>query len=108
MFEVSPVATHRVTMNGADMIMSSHHGPGQPFQYGTESSGRHVEPAWLEPDPLRVWHPPKVICQIRICNEVLTTSSVRLQAVGDAGEGDDRHMSSLLSRSKLSLNVPAR
>src|SRR5262249_16105616 len=31
MFEVYPVATHRVGMNGSNVIMSSHDGRGQPF-----------------------------------------------------------------------------
>src|SRR5262245_16300435 len=100
MFKVSPMATHRVAMNGAYMVMSSHHGPGQPFQYNTESARSHVEPAWLEPDPVRVGYPTTVIFQIHICDEMLTASSVRVEAVSDTVKGDDGHVSSSLSLSR--------
>src|SRR5262249_53258113 len=82
-------------------IMSSNHGPGEAFQHKTESARRHVEPAWLEPDPVGVGHPQTVVFQVRIRNEVLTAPSVRFETVGDAVEGDDRHVSSLLLLSKL-------
>src|SRR5215510_7043423 len=100
MLKVSPMATHCVAMAGAYMVMSSHSCPRQPFQHKTKSARRYVEPAWLEPDPVRVGHPTTVIFQIQICDEMLTASSVSVEAIRDTVEGDDRHVFSLLSLSR--------
>src|SRR5437870_3394972 len=31
MLEISPVTTHRIAMNGANVVVSSHHGAGEAF-----------------------------------------------------------------------------
>src|SRR5262245_27878063 len=102
MLKVSPMATHCVAMNGAYMVMSSDSCPRQPFQYETESAQRYGEPAWLQPDPVRVGHTTTVIFQIQIRDDMLTASSVRVEAIRNTVEGDDLHLFSLLCLSRRS------
>src|SRR5262245_23022079 len=100
MLKVSPMATHCVAMNGAYMVMRSHSCPRQPFQYEPESASRYGDPAGLERGSVRVWQSTTVIFQIQICDEMLTASSVRVEAIRNTVEGDDRHLFSLLCLSR--------
>src|SRR5712664_3834499 len=94
MLTISPMTTHRIAMNGANVIMSSHHRTGETFQNDAESSGRYVERAGLEPDTIRVRNPETVIFQVNVCNEMFAAPSIRIEAVGETAICGDRHMSS--------------
>src|SRR6202022_396520 len=94
--QVSPVTTHRITMNVADVVVRSHHRAGETFQNNAESAGCDVEAARLEPDPIRIRNPETIIFQIRVGNEVFSAPSIRIEAVGETVEGSDRHMSAFL------------
>src|SRR5262249_44340871 len=91
MLEISPVTVDGVAMNGPDMIMGPDHRTGEALENKTESTRRHVEPAWLEPDAVGVGNPPTVIGQVRVRDEVSAAPSVRLKAIGRTAKGDDRH-----------------
>src|SRR5438874_6099715 len=93
MLKVSPMTTHRIAMNGANMVVSSHHRAGKAFQHDAESSRCDVEGAWLEPDTIRVRNPETVVFQVDVGNEVFAAPSIRIEAVGEIAEGCDRHMS---------------
>src|SRR5438309_2156252 len=92
MLQVSPVTPHRVAMNGANVVMSSHHSAGETFQNDAESSRCDVKGAGLEPDTIRVRHPETLVFQVDVSNEVFATSSIRIEAVGKIAERSDRHM----------------
>src|SRR5438105_14554187 len=91
--QVSPMTAHRISMNGANVIVSSHHRAGKAFQNDAESSRCDVEGAGLEPDTIRVRHPETLIFQVDVSNEVFAAPSIRIEAVGETVEGSDRHMS---------------
>src|SRR5690348_15218079 len=107
MLQVSPVTTHRIGMNGANVVVGSDHRTGETFQNDAESSGCDVKAAGLEPDSIRVWHPETVIFQVDVGNKVFAVSSIRIEAIGEIAEGSDRHMSSYCV-SVLWLPRPAR
>src|SRR6266566_4403073 len=98
MLKVSPVTTHRVAMNGANVVVGPHHGAGETFQNDAESSRCDVEAAGLEPDTIRVRNPETVIVQVGVSNEVFAAPSIRIEAVGEIAEGSDRHMSPFIVR----------
>ena len=91
MLEVSPVTTHRIAMNGANMVVSSHHGAGEAFQNDAESSRCDVKTAGLEPDTIRIRNPETVIFQAGVGNKVFAAPSIRIEAIGETVEGSDRH-----------------
>src|SRR5207249_6523478 len=91
MLQVSPVTTHRIAMNGANMVVSSDHRAGETFQNDAESSRCDVKGAGLEPDTIRVRNPETVIFQVDVSNEVFAAPSIRIEAVGEIAEGSDRH-----------------
>src|SRR5438046_439590 len=91
MLKVSPITTHRIAMNGANMVVSSHHRAGETFQDDTESSRCDVKGAGLEPDTIRIRNPETVIFQVDVGNEVFAAPSIRLEAVGEIAEGSDWH-----------------
>src|SRR5438874_11972923 len=91
MLQISPVTTHRIAMNGANMVVSSHHRAGEPFQNDAESSRCDVKGAGLKPDTIRVRHPETLIFQVNVSNEVFAAPSIRLETVGEIAEGSDRH-----------------
>src|SRR5437763_444059 len=93
MLQVSPVTTHRIAMNGANMVVSSHHRTREAFQNDAESSRCDVKEAGLEPDTIRVRHPETVIFQIDVGDEVFAAPSIRIETVGKTVESTDRHMS---------------
>src|SRR4029453_15377515 len=94
MLQISPVTTHRVAMNGANVIVGSNHRAGETFQNDAESSRCDIKATRLEPDTIRVRQPKAVIFQIDARNEVFTAPSTRLEAVGETAKGSDRHMCS--------------
>src|SRR6266480_1000798 len=96
MLKVSPVTTHRIAMNGANVVMSSHYRARETFQNDAESSRCDVKGARLEPDTIRVRHPETLIFQVEVSNEVFPAPSIGIEAVGEIAEGSDRHMSPLL------------
>src|SRR5207245_5930055 len=98
MLKVSPVTTHRIAMHSPNMVVSSHHRTGEPFQNDTESSRCDVEGAGLKPDTIRVRHPETVIFQVDVGNEVFAAPSTRIEAVGKTVEGGDRHKSPFIVR----------
>src|SRR5437588_8989410 len=91
--QVSPVTAHRITMNGANVIVSSHHRARETFQNDAESSRCDVEAAGLEPDTIRVRNPKTVIVQVDISNEVFAAPSIGIKAVGEIAKGSNRHLS---------------
>src|SRR5438046_6863283 len=91
MLQVSPVTTHRIAMNGANMVVSSHHRTGETFQNDAESSRCDVKGAGLEPDTIRVGNPETVIFQVDVGNEVFAAPSIRLEAISETAKGGDRH-----------------
>src|SRR5881409_2989101 len=97
MLKVSPVTAHRIAMNGANMVVSSHHGAGETFQNDAESSRRDVKGAGLEPDTIRIRDPEPLIFQVDVRNEVFAAPSIRIEPVGEIAEGSDWHRSPLLS-----------
>src|SRR6266496_1107695 len=96
MLQVSPVPTHGVAMNGANMVVSSHHRAGKTFQNDAESSRCDVKAAGLEPDTICIRNPETVIIQVGVSDEVFPAPSIRIEAVGEIAEGSDRHKSPLL------------
>src|SRR5437773_8157605 len=80
-------------MNGANVVVSSHHRAGESFQNDAESSRCDVKGAGLEPDTIRVRHPQTVILQVDVGNEVFAAPSIRIEAVGEIAKGSNRHMS---------------
>jgi hypothetical protein len=48
-------------MNGANMVVSSHHRAGEAFQNDAEPSRCDVKGAGLEPDTICIRHPETVI-----------------------------------------------
>src|SRR5947207_2796892 len=106
MLKVSPVTAHRIAINGANMVVSSHHGAGETFQNDAESSRCDVEGARLEPDTIRVRNPKTIIFQIDVRNEVFAAPSIRIETVGEITEGGDRHMSPFVCQ-LLWLSRPA-
>src|SRR5437773_5675833 len=94
MLQVSPVTTHRIAMNGANVVVSSHHRAGEAFQNDAESSRCDVKGAGLEPDTIRVRNPETLIFQVGVSDEVFAAPSIRLEAVGEIVEGSNRDMSS--------------
>src|SRR5438309_4858643 len=96
MLQVSPVTTHRIAMNGTNMVVSSDHRAGKAFQNDAESSRCDVKGAGLEPDTIRIRNPETLIFQVDVSNEVFAAPSIRIEAVGETVEGSDRHMSPLL------------
>src|SRR5438876_5624727 len=93
MLQISPVTTHRIAMNGANMVVSSHHTAGEPFQNDAESSRCDVKGAGLEPDTIRVRNPETVVFEVDVSDEVFAASSIRIEAVGEIAECGNRHMS---------------
>src|SRR6266567_84769 len=93
MLQVSPMTTHRIAMNGANMVVSSHHRTGQTFQNDAESSRRDVKGAGLEPDTIRIRNPETVIFQVDVSDEVFAASSIRIETVAEIAEGSYRHRS---------------
>src|SRR6266404_993083 len=93
MLQVSTVTTHRIAVNGANMVVSSHHRTGETFQNDAESSRCDVKGAGLEPDTVRVRHPETIIFQVDVGNEVFAVPSIRIEAVGETAEGSYRHVS---------------
>src|SRR5437867_3275209 len=91
MLQVSPVTTHCIAMNGANVVMGSHHSAGETFQNDAETSRRNIKGARLEPDAIRVRHPETLIFKADVSNEVFAAPSIRLEAVGKIIEGSDRH-----------------
>src|SRR5439155_3162347 len=89
--KVSPVTTHGITVNGANMVVSSHHRARETFQNDAESSRCDVKGAGLEPDTIRVRNPETIIFQVDVRNEVFAAPSIRIEAVGEIAEGGDRH-----------------
>src|SRR4029077_18665576 len=93
MLQVSPMTTHRIAMNGANVVVTSHHRAGEAFQNDAESSRCDVKATGLEPDTIRVRNPEKVIFQSDSGNEVFAAPSIRIEAVGKTVEGGDWHVS---------------
>src|SRR5205823_12333779 len=91
MLQVSPMTTHRIAMNGANMVVRSHHRAGKTFQNDSEASRCDVEAAGLEPDTIRVRNPETVIFQVGVGNDVFAAPSIRLEAVCEIAEGSDWH-----------------
>src|SRR5947199_7987952 len=92
MLKVSPVTAHRIAMNGANVVVSSHHGAGETFQNDAESSRCDIKATRLEPDTIRIRHPETLIFQIDVRNEVFAAPSIRIESIGETFEGSDRHM----------------
>jgi hypothetical protein len=82
-------------MHVANMVMSSHHGPGETFQNDAESSGCNVEAAGLKPDTIGIRDPETVIVEVGVSNEMFAVPPIRLKAIGETVESSDRHVSSL-------------
>jgi hypothetical protein len=85
-------------MNGANMVMGSHHRTGKTFENEAESSRCDVKATRLEPDTIRIRNPETVVIQVGVGNEVFAAPSIRIEAIGEIAEGSDRHMSPLLGR----------
>src|SRR5438552_17188626 len=106
MLKVSPVTAHRIAMNGANVVVSSHHRAGKTFQNDAESSRCDVEAAGLEPDTICIRNPETVIIQVGVSDEVFPAPSIRIETVGEITEGGDRHMSPFVCQ-LLWLSRPA-
>jgi hypothetical protein len=91
MFQVSPVPAHRVSVNGADVVVSSYPRTGEAFEHDAESSGRNVEVAGLEPDTVRVRDPQPVVFQVNVGDEMVAASVVVVEAISETGKGGDWH-----------------
>jgi hypothetical protein len=82
-------------MNSANMVVSPNYRAGETFQNDAESSGCDVKTTGLEPDTIGVRNPETLIFQVNVRDEVFAAPSSRLEAVGEAAKGIDRHMSRL-------------
>jgi len=91
MLQVSPMAAHCITMNGADVIVSSDPPTGQPFQNYAKSARCNVEATGLEPNTVSIRDPETVLVQVSVGDEMFAAPSSRIEAVGEAAECIDRH-----------------
>src|SRR6266849_1539123 len=105
MLQVSPMTTHRIAMNVADVVMSSDHRNGETFQNDGESARCDVKAAGLEPDTIRIRNPETIFFYISVGNEVFATPPIRIEAVAETVEGSDRHMSPF-SGSRMKALLP--
>jgi hypothetical protein len=80
-------------MNGAHVVVSSHHRARETFQNDGESSRCDVEAAGLKPDTIRVRNPETVIVQVGVSNKMFAASSIGIETVGEIAEGSNRHKS---------------
>ena len=78
-------------MNGANVVVSSHHRAGETFQNDAESARCDIKATRLKPDTIRVRNPETVIFQVDVGNEVVAAPSTCLEAVGETAKGSDRH-----------------
>lgn len=92
------MTAHRIAMNGAHVVVSSHHRAGKTFQNNAESSRCDVKGAGLEPDTVRVRNPETIIFQVDVGNKMFAAPSIRIEAIGEIAEGSDGHMSSFVCR----------
>src|SRR5262245_49137611 len=97
MLQVPPVTAHRVPVNRADVVMDAELGTRKTLQKNAEPSGRDVEAAGLEPDPIGVWNPSALVFDVDIRYEMSTVPLIRIQTVGETFEGCDRHVPSFPS-----------
>src|SRR5262249_17869494 len=86
-----PMATHRIAMHVANMVMSSHHATGETFQKHAESSRRNIKSAGLKPDTVCIRYPETVIVEVSVGDEVFAAPSIRLEAVGATVKCSERH-----------------
>ena len=83
-------------MNGANVVVSSHHRSRETLQDNAESSRCDVEAAGLEPDAVRVRNPETIIFEVGVGNEVFAASSIWIEAISETVEGSDRQMCPLV------------
>ena len=83
------MATHRIAMNSANVVMNAQLGAGETLQHDAESTGRDVKAARLEPYTFRIRNPEAVVLHVDAGNEVLAAPSIRIEAVGETVEGSD-------------------
>src|SRR5947208_6480499 len=95
MLQVPPVTTHRVDLNGPNVVVSAQLGAGKTLQNDAESSRRDVKAARLDPYTLGVRNPEAVVLHVDVDNEVFAAPSIRIEAVGETVKGSDWHMSLL-------------
>src|SRR6516165_2249101 len=96
MLQIPPMTTHGIAMHVANMVMSSHHGPGETFQNDAESSGCDVKAAGLKPDTICIRNPETVIVEVGVSNEMFAVPAIRLEAVSKTVKRSDRHRVSFL------------
>src|SRR5438045_555394 len=92
MLQVPPVTTHRVALNGPNVVVSAQLGAGETLQNDAESSRRDVKASLLDPYTLVVRNPEAVVLHVNIGNEVFAAPSIRIEAVGETVEGSDWHI----------------
>jgi hypothetical protein len=89
MFQVSPVTTYRIAVNGTNVVVSSYHRAGEALEHDAESSRRNVEVAGLQPNAVRVRNPETVVFQIGVGYEMFSAPLIPLEAIGKTRKGSD-------------------
>src|SRR6516162_7738645 len=105
MLQIPPMTAHRIAMHVANMLMSSHNGPGETFQNDAESSGCNVEAAGLKPDTIRIRNPETVIVEVGVGNKMFPVPPIRLETVGKTVESNDRHWTLLFVRKTIEPGI---
>jgi len=85
------VTSEGIAAHDPDVVVNTELGAGQSLQNDGESTRRNVEAARLEPDTIRIWNPSPLVLDVDVRSEMLATSLIRIEAVGDAAECCDRH-----------------
>src|SRR5687768_10418955 len=102
------MATHCVTTNGTHVVMTAEFRARQAFQDHSESAGRDIKAAWLEPNALCIRHPKTVIIEVDVGYEMSSASLFRFKAVRETVECSDGHMFSSGSVRLDTRMVPIR
>ena len=92
MFQVSPVTTHGIATNRANVVVNAELGAGESLQNDAEPTGRDIKAARLQPDPIRIRNPEAVIVLLDVRDKVFAVPSIRIEAVGKTVEGSDWHL----------------
>jgi hypothetical protein len=92
MLQVSPITIHRISMHSANVVMGPQHRTGETLQNYAESTGRDIKAAGLEPDTVRIRNPEAVIIKFDVGDKMFTAPSIRIEAVCETVESNDRHL----------------
>jgi hypothetical protein len=92
MFQVSPVTMHRISVNGANVIVSAQFCAREALEHDAEPSSRNVKLARLEPHAVSVRNPKAVVFQIDVGNEMFAAPLIGVESISETVEISDWHV----------------